>query len=280
MPSGSTGGGNGTRAALARRTSDFDVPASPCAAAVRDTSGRTRPVARKYPRKHERRTGGRDARDLLIANFETAARPVITRSSPIGAPVALWRELGRRDSRDAVVVEVLAEAAIEAGQQASRYRRRRQRDRHERRGLTTPWPRTQSRCRTAVHGFDVSAGSRVAIRAADLAQRGRRQAARRKSWPTVLLRDRIDHPRGRRLVRGLATLDHARPAPPGSGVAGVVADGPRTPRGLGSMFAFASAIGKRRTQGSRRDMGPIGQRRRPVHSTPRDGPLAGSGVRA
>jgi hypothetical protein len=45
--------------------------------------------------------------NLLVANLETAAPPLVTRGSPIGAPVALWREPGCRDSRDAVVVECL-----------------------------------------------------------------------------------------------------------------------------------------------------------------------------
>ena len=51
--------------------------------------------------------------------------------------------------------------------------------------------------------------------------------------------------------------------------------------GVGSTLPVAHAIGERqRTQGSRRDKGRIGQRRRPVQRGPRDGSLAGSGVRA
>jgi len=53
----------------------------------------------------------RHPQDLLIANLESATPPVATHGSPSGARIALRRETGSLDSRDAFVMNVLAEGS-------------------------------------------------------------------------------------------------------------------------------------------------------------------------
>jgi hypothetical protein len=78
----------------------------------------------------------------LVANLETTMRSVVRCGSPIGASVALWREPGCPVSRDAVVIELLAEwRVLRLASKHGRHRRQRERSRHERRSQTRASPR-------------------------------------------------------------------------------------------------------------------------------------------